>query len=133
MPWDQRSYNIRIMSKREAEAIEIKKVTKRMFGPVSSFEEFLRQTMSVDPSCKEFKLVITGGDEHHLTCLIMSTNVIGAAYEAHVSGSEIMSAKCIRELVNALKTIKLDHHDKGREIPGAGVELRSDPGRGNKE
>ena len=121
------------MSKREAEAIEIKKVTKRIFGPVSSFEEFLRQTMSVDPSCKEFKLVITGGDDHHLTCLIMSTNVIGAAYEAHVSGSEIMSAKCIRELVNALKTIKLDHHDKGREISGAGFELRSDPGRGNKE
>jgi len=121
------------MSKKQAEAIEIRKVTRRIFGPVSSFEEFLRQTMSVDPSCKEFKLVITGGDDHHLTCLIMSTNVIGAAYEAHVSESEVMSAKCIRELVNALKTIKVDHHDKGREIPGAGVELRSDTSGGNKK
>lgn len=121
------------MSKKQAEAIEVRKVTKRIFWPVSSFEEFLRQTMSVDPSCREFKLVITGGDDHHLTCLIMSTNVIGAAYEAHVSGSDILSAKCIRELVGALENIKHNYHDKGREIPGTGVELRSDTGGGNKE
>lgn len=114
------------MSKKQAEAIEVRKVTKRIFGPVSSFEEFLRQIMSIDPSCREFKLVITGGDDHHLTCLIMSTNVIGAAYEAHVSGSDILSAKCIRELVGALENIKNNYHDKGREIPGTGVELRSD-------
>lgn len=121
------------MSKKQAEAIEIRKVTKRIFGPVSSFEDFLRQIMSVDPSCREFKLVITGGDDHHLTCMIMSTNVIGAAYEAHISGSDILSAKCIRELVGALENIKNNYHDKGREIPGAGVELRSDTGGRNKE
>ena len=121
------------MRKNQSNAIEIKKFEKRIFGPASTFEEFLRQTMSIDPSCREFKLVITGEDSHHLDCWITSVNVIGAAYEAHVSGSGIFSAKCIRELVNALKTIKLDHHDKGREISGAGVELCSDPGRGNKE
>jgi hypothetical protein len=96
------------MSKKQSEAIEIKKVEKRIFGPVSSFEDFLRQTMSIDPSCKEFKLTITGGDVHHLNCLITSVNVIGAAYEAHISGSDIFSAKCIRELVNAISKIRLD-------------------------